>query len=338
MNITSVVEQETGGDFLLRWEVNPDTEGMMYIFSSHTDAYLENFVPIGSVPINDRVFRVRQTTNPNALAYRNFFQLRTATASSGIVSNRVMPAQMIRNFRDAGGYFTTDNRQMRWGMLFRSGDLSSANLHDQALIKQLGIRTIVDFRSERTARLFPIFSHPDINIVSLPLPPMDLIRLEELKEDDSFTRSDAIRYMQQMYVRIIENQKEEFAIMFQLLTDINNFPVLLTESLGKDGVGLAIYFIQYSLGIPHNLLMEDYMFNSRKFRETTRSLIDDAQDLSESMQQAITALLTVNRAYLNYAIQHIRQTYGSVSSYLETELGVTSGVRSALRRNLLYAF
>lgn len=334
MNIVSVVEKDTDGDFLLRWEVNPDTEGAIQILSSKTDTCIESFAPVASAQISDRVFRIHSSTS----AYREFFILRTPTASSGIVSNRVIPAQQIRNFRDAGGYFTTDNRQMRWGMIFRSGDLSHASLHDQRIIRQLGIRTIIDFRSERTARMFPILLHPDITIVPLPLRLVDSERLDELMKDHNFGHAEAIRYMQQMYVEIIENHKEEFAKMFQLLTDKNNFPILLTESLGKDGVGLAIYFIQHVLGIPENVLMEDYMFNSHKFREATLAMIGDGQNLSESMQQAVTAMLTVHRAYLNYAIQHIRQKYGSVDGFLETELGVTGVMRSLLREYLLYSF
>ena len=334
IRITSVLERDTDGDLLLKWEVSPDQEGNIDILSSDSDASLDRFSPIASAQITDQVIRFSSDRTDT----RQFFMLRTPAALSGIVTNRMIDTEGIRNFRDAGGYFTTDNRQMRWGMLFRSGDLSNATLHDQTVIRQLGIRTIIDFRSERSARQFPILLHPNIRVVPLPLVIVDLEKVEEQMENDNFDRSDAIRFMQQMYVEIVTNHKEEFAQMFDILINPYNYPVLLTESLGKDGVGLAIFFILYAIGIPESVLMYEYMFNSQSFIETTRSMIGDGQHLSESMQQAITAMLTVERAYLSYAIQHIRRTYGSVSNYLENELRVTSAKRSLLRRHLLYPF
>jgi len=56
------------------------------------------------------------------------------------------------------------------------------------------------------------------------------------------------------------------------------------------------------------------------------------------MQEAVTAMLSVNRAYLNFAIDHIKEKYGSVDNYLEKELRVTSGKKNLLRKYLLYQY
>ena len=334
IHITSVVERSVDGDFLLKWEVSPDQEGSIEIYSATDDSALENFMPLASVQIADHVLRV----NPSESGAREFFVLRTATAFSGIVSNRFIEMQGIRNFRDAGGYFTTDNRQMRWGMVFRSGDLSNATPQDQMRINQLGIRTILDFRSEENAREHPISLHPSIQVVPLPLVAMDATQLSELIERDEFTRADAIRHMQEKYVDIINNHKTEFAVMFEILSDASNFPVLLTDGLGKDGVGLAIFFILHALGIPESVLVNDYMLSETYLRDRVTTMVQGSYYFSESMQEAITAILLVNRAYLNYAVVHIRREFGSVDNFLETQLGVSNRVRNALRRNLLYVF
>ena len=335
INITSVIERHTDGDLLLKWEVSPDQEGNINIYSSKDDSALENFTPLASAQIADHVLRL----NPSASGTREFFVLRTANAFSGIVSNRFIDAQSIRNFRDAGGYFTTDNRQMRWGMIFRSGDLSNASVQDQNTINQLGIRTILDFRSEENTREHPIRLNPDIQIISLPLvPTVDDTRFRELIENDELTRADAIRFMQEKYVEIINNHKTEFALMFNILSDASNFPVLLTDGLGKDGVGLAVFFILHALGIPESVLVSEYMLSQRELQQRVQAMMQEVYHLSESMQQAIHAMLDVNRAYLNYAVVHIRREFGSVDAFLETQLGVSNRKRNLLRRNLLYTF
>src|SRR5690606_31256286 len=131
----------------------------------------------------------------------------TSGVHSGIVANRVIDMNSIKNFRDIGGYFTTDNRQMKWGQVYRSGNLSNATLYDQERIRRLGIKTVIDFRSERTARKYPILLHPSIRKVSLHLMPMDAEKLDEQMEDEHFDRSNAIRYVQEEYVNIVENHK-----------------------------------------------------------------------------------------------------------------------------------
>lgn len=110
--------------------------------------------------------------------------------------------------------------------------------------------------------------------------------------------------------------------------------MLLTGSLGKDGVGMAAYFILYAIGVPEITLEQDYML-SNMYIDPAKAEID-ANNLSESMQEAVTAMLSVNRAYLNYAIDHIKTKYGSVDNYLEKELRVTQGKRNLLKKNTFF--
>lgn len=332
VKITSVVEKDREGDFLLKWEVSPDHEGDIDIYSSLTDSSLTNFTPLASKKVTDQVLKV----SPMGSGLREFFMLRTAGVYSGVVANRIIEMNGIKNFRDIGGYFTTDNRQIRWGQMYRSADVSNATLYDQERIRRLNIKMVIDFRSEKTAKRYPLLLHPSIRKVALPLAPMDAEKLDEQLEGEHFDRSDAIRYVQESYVNIVENHKEQFGEMFDLLTNDSNYPILLTGSLGKDGVGLASYFILYTLGVPHAVLEEDYMLSNREIDPAKAKI--DARNLPEPLQEAVTAMLSVNRAYLNYVIDHIKQKYGSVDNYLEKELRVTVGKKNLLRKYLLYQY
>ncbi len=247
------VEKNREGDFLLKWEVSPDQEGNIDIYSSLTDSSLNSFTPVATTRITDQVMRV----NPTGSGLREYFMLRTAGVHSGVVANRVIDMNNIKNFRDAGGYFTTDNRQVKWGEVYRSGNLSNATLYDQERIRRLRIKTVIDFRSERTAGKYPILLHPSIRKIALPLAPMDAVKLDEQMKDEHFDRSDAIRYVQEEYVNLVENHKTQFAEMFDLLANDSNYPILLSGSLGKDGVGIATYLILYAIGIPQNILEQD---------------------------------------------------------------------------------
>ena len=65
-------------------------------------------------------------------------------------------------------------------------------------------------------------------------------------------------------------------------------------------------------------------------------VIEDAHTMPEHVQEAITAMLSVNEAYLNFAIEHIITKYGSVDRYLEKELGLTFDKKKKLNQILLY--
>lgn len=329
VKITSVAEKNKEGDLLLKWEVSPDQEGNINIYSSQSDTDISNFTPIKTSNITDQV-----TVIPFNPEVREFYILKTTSAYSGIISNRIIEMSNVKNFRDLGGYFTRADHQMKWGRIFRSGDLSSATLYDQERLRRLGIKTVIDFRSDKTAKQYPILVHPTIRKITLAMTPMDIESIDEMMSDEKLTRSDAIRGVQDAYVGIVENYKTEFAEMFNILTDENNYPVLLSGSLGKDRIGLASFFILYAIGIPQNVIVDDYLLSRQTI--DISNIAENVKDKPEYFQEAVTALMSVNPAYINYTIDYINQKYGSIDNYLEKELKLTSGKRTLLRKHLLY--
>ena len=330
VKITSVAERTKDGELLLKWEVSPDQEGSINIYSSQTDGDISSFTPVKTSNISDQVTVI----NPSSPDIREFYIPKTTSAYSGIVADRIIEMGNIKNCRDLGGYCTRSDQQMKWGKIFRSGDLSSATLYDQERIRRLNIKTIIDFRSEKTAGKYPILVHPNIRKISLPIIPMDTEKINEMMSDEKLTRSDAIRNVQDSYIGIIENYKNEFAEMFNILTDENNYPVLLSGSLGKDRVGLASFFILYALGIPQNIIIDDYLLSRQTIDVLT--IAENVKTKPEYFQEAVTALMSVNHAYINYTIDYINQKYGSIDSYIEKELKLTPGKKTLLRKHLLY--
>lgn len=62
------------------------------------------------------------------------------------MKKRVIEFEGILNFRDIGGYRARDGGCVRWGMVFRSGDLSAATDKDLQRITELRIRIVIDLR------------------------------------------------------------------------------------------------------------------------------------------------------------------------------------------------
>ena len=328
IKIASVVEKNSDGDFLLKWEVSPDVEGKIDIYSAITDTSIRNFTSVRTKLVEDQFALL----NPSGSGLREFFILKTSGVTSGIISNRFIEMDNILNFRDLGGYTTNDERQLKWGQIYRSGHLSNSNLFDQEKLKRLGIRTIIDFRSEKDRKIHPYFVNiPKINI---PIESGDFTNIKDLLIKENYTRSETILCMQKSYKEILENNAEKYAEMFDVLLDKNNYPILISSHLGKDRVGIASALLLYALGVPEYTIEEDYLA-SNKYIDPKKT-ISTAQPLPESLQEAMTALFSANNAYLNYAFDYIKKTYGSIDNYLEKEVRVSKGKMIILRKLMFY--
>lgn len=328
IKIASVVEKNKDGDFLLKWEVSPDVEGEIDIYSAMSDTSIRNFTPKGKKLVEEQFALL----NPTGSGLREFFILKTSGVTSGIISNRVIDMDNISNFRDLGGYFTNDESQIKWGSIYRSGHLSNSNLFDQDKIKRLGIKTIIDLRTEADRKARPYFINvPKINI---PIESGDFITIKDTILKENFNRSETILYMQNAYKEIVENNKEKYAEMFDVLLDKNNYPVLISSHLGKDRAGIASALLLYALGVPEYIIEEDYLASNNYI--DPKKTITFSEPLTESLQEAMTALFSANRAYLGFAFDYIRETYGSIDNYLEKEVRVSKGKTIILRKLMLY--
>ena len=69
--------------------------------------------------------------------------------------DRLLPLDGGSNFRDMGGYFTADGRQVRRGLLFRSGAMTSLTEADQAYLAAFDFERVIDLRSSEERDLYP---------------------------------------------------------------------------------------------------------------------------------------------------------------------------------------
>lgn len=56
------------------------------------------------------------------------------------------------NFRDIGGYLTTDGRRVKWGQIYRSGELHGLSDADVKKLEAMDIKAVANFLTEREIR------------------------------------------------------------------------------------------------------------------------------------------------------------------------------------------
>ena len=81
-------------------------------------------------------------------ADRWWFEFVPDTGAPLVLADRSLHLASAPNFRDLGGYRTADGRWVRMGLLYRSDQLDKLSDADQAKLSRLGIRTVVDLRTD----------------------------------------------------------------------------------------------------------------------------------------------------------------------------------------------
>jgi len=285
--------------------------------------------PVLDTSINDYVANIPTGDSIG----RHFFRLKVDKTFSGIISNRLFNTDSIQNFRDAGGYFTSEGKQIKWGKVYRSGELSELTTKDTKILDALKIKTIIDFRDHEEILQYPD-NYQARRTVHIPVYTGNRAYVREKIIDGSFYRGDAIIFTQDTYKTLVEDFSAEFAQFFDILCDEGNYPILFHGYLGKDRVGLASYYLLHVLGVSNSLNEEDYLLSNSCIAE--EQVMGEARFLPERMQEAATVVCKANISYLNYAKSCMANKSGSIDDYMTNELKLTEDKREKLRQILLY--
>src|SRR5215217_6236287 len=105
-------------------------------------------------------------------AVRHYVHLHPGDGGPVVVAGeRLVPLEGTLNFRDIGGYPTSDGRRVRWGRIYRSDALGQLTDGDLAYLEHLGVRLICDFRDDAESERAPsrVPDHPDLRIERFPI-------------------------------------------------------------------------------------------------------------------------------------------------------------------------
>ena len=231
------------------------------------------------------------------------------------------------NFRDLGGYATEDGGRVRWGLFFRSDDLSELSDADLERMRELGIRLVCDFRGpdERAAApdRLPAADPPEIALLEISDPSFSGQALRE-----SITSGDAEVDLRALLIeanRLFATRfAPQYAAMFERITQPANLPALLHCTAGKDRTGFASALVLRTLGVPMQAVVEDFLltnaYTAQKIERTLWTI--RLVSLFRADPERIRPALGVEPAYLEAAFGAIDAGWGSFDAYRREALGL----------------
>lgn len=318
------------GNYIIKWETDPHTEGIVKLYVSDNPESFNMSVPVGFANINDGV--ATYITNDNIS--RKYFLLSFNDKYFQSVGSRAVTMDSVQNFRDIGGYPANHSEKMtRWGKVFRSGQLETLSSRDKIRLDNLSIKTILDLREQNEINpSYEGYTHS--NVISIPIPIRNRDLVTERISQGRMRKGDALLYMQDTYMRFVSEESEQFAKALDVFLDKNNYPILLNCSIGKDRAGFLTALLLSALDIPEETIKRDYMTSNEYIN--IGNLAGMARDLSTDSQEAITVLVSAHEACLDLAFQQIRKEYGSTDKYLSKGLHLTEKERDTLKDIILH--
>jgi protein-tyrosine phosphatase len=241
--------------------------------------------------------------------------------------DRVWRLQGATNFRDLGGYPGHGGRPLRWRRLFRSDHLGSLTASDHATLTELGLARAFDFRgiAERAAVPYHV---PGVMQHSLAIEPTVVQRMQDVTAAGrTLTAPLVVELMKDLYRSLINERADRFAQLFEHLLQ-SDAPAVFHCTAGKDRTGIAAALILLALGVPRNVVLQDYLLTNELYQ---RPPLGE----SDTPAEALAVLWQVQPSFLDTALNLIDADHGGVARYLRLRLGLSESALDELAARYL---
>ncbi|MCJ7622835.1 MAG: tyrosine-protein phosphatase [Anaerolineaceae bacterium] len=265
---------------------------------------------------------------------RPYFKIIDLNGKESIVAERVFQTQNIRNFRDIGGYMTKEGRQVAWGRIFRAGSLNKASESDLSFLETIGIKSVFDLRDDWEVKNQPEFLPPSINYRHFFITGRELIN----RSAALIFRQDIFRQFVESYKKaIVDSGAQNIGKIIQALGNLENLPVVLHCTAGKDRAGVTAALILMALGVPEETVISDYtlsnLFASQIIRDVQKR-IKPVRWLGFKVEHYFP-LIDAKPFVLRSTVKYLLEKYESVENYLLEHAGLEQEHLKNLRNNLL---
>ncbi len=262
--------------------------------------------------------------------------LKDSMGNEFVQYERRLPLKGSPNFRDCGGYLSDEFGHVKWGYIYRSGQLSALDKDDVKVIKSLDLDLIFDFRRQDEQAMEPS-QLPETclpNLISLPINPGSSMafyeQLDKLVEDGEHA---VFEFMVEINRDFVDSHSATFGKMFEEILSVEDARFLFHCAAGKDRTGFAAALILYSLGVPMDQIEYDYMLTNRYFLANQEvANLQRKYGIEHVPEKALYPMLDVKYEYIRSAFGHVIKEYSSLDNYLSKALGLTSSDKSELRR------
>jgi protein-tyrosine phosphatase len=248
-----------------------------------------------------------------------------STETNGDDDRRWVPLDGAFNFRDVGGYATTDGAGVRWGSVFRSDALQHLSPGDLRSIGALGIDRIIDLRSpeeiEAVGRGRLATGSPQYLTASI-IPSGSGEALGAPPGDDIAER----------YLWYLEVGRAALVRAFEILSQPDRGAVVFHCAAGKDRTGVVAAMLLGVLGVSEDDIVADYDLTNRALPAILERLAADPVH-GANMALMPASRRTVQPETMRRFLRLLQSHHGGAQTWLE-QAGLAPASIQAMRTRL----
>ncbi len=250
---------------------------------------------------------------------------------------RMLPHKSVANLRDVGGYPAMDGKTVRWNRVYRGASLVALTDEDAVGLTERGLKIVCDLRMATEIADAPDkLPHANVRYVKLPFT-QNSDRLTQLRIL-LFQRQRLADTLRETYTQVmIDKNPAVIGDFLRLVAEADNLPLLVHCSAGKDRTGVVIAVLLRLLGVPEQIVLEDYSLSNLYFQyflDISAKIIKQLGVFRVSEAEA-RPLFLADPKTLKITLDYIESRYGSLEQYVITQAGLTPQQVAQIRANLL---
>ena len=242
---------------------------------------------------------------------------------------RHYPFEGCFNFRDIGGYLNKDGKRVKKGLYFRAGRQDRMSDQDLLQLSDLKISTQIDLRKpdevlDQGKGPLEAMGAKYINIAVIPEGGSD--QLSRLVGDTGISGK--------RYLGYLDFGPTAWLRLFGILSEVDNLPVVLHCTAGKDRTGVSTAFLLSILGVSRDVIEADYLLTNLD-TERQADFIESTVGYPEGYdRERMIAAAGVPETAMKDFLDGVESKWGNVVEYLK-KIGITPEQMDMIRNNFL---
>jgi protein-tyrosine phosphatase len=237
---------------------------------------------------------------------------------------RLLPLTGAYNFRDLGGYPTTDGRSTRWNCLFRSDALHELTADDVAMLRNLSLASVIDLRTptelERTGRGL------------LASEPLHFVHLSVTVQEGGESQAAPTEFQADLadrYLWYLDVGAHSLVTALSTIGDPARSPLVFHCSAGKDRTGVVAAMVLDILGVTRETIIQDYLLTGPQMVLIMDRLRRDPA-VGVRVDELPPHLFAVNAATMERFLDLLYEEHGGAYSWA-LHAGVSEETLASLR-------
>lgn len=235
----------------------------------------------------------------------------------------------ILNFRKlAAGEVNNEGKQIKG--IYRSADPSFASLLDQEELIKLGVKSIIDLRSEEE-----ICAHPQVSNEKLVVKWIDIIGNGTQNKVEEFSAEELNKLMIELY-RTLFVQTEGFREEFKYIDSINGDGFLFHCTAGKDRTGITGIILMHILDFNKEQITNEYLtIDQRLVDSIFKRFLGDITPEDDEKAEVLKGIATVKQGFIDAFYEGVESNYESLDKFIEEKLQITVDMKNKMKANYL---